>query len=299
MKIVVFNAAWWYLRYSLIAAWKKKDFFFNKLMPLYLQVHIISTILLAKGKCASSFVSVLFFSPFAICSFCLITFTLLSFPSCILPSSVLVWITVSGCYREKREVNSLSPRLINNMTQKLTEWVWMVAKKEGDTLTSTTTTASTATAVVAAAVPFSLQLDLCNLGDKILVWPCAVSLFCLLFFNGVFLLLLVRHRWCNSWARKCFLVKEPCNRITLHVFQCRTCVHVRRWLSGWRRLRDLHTLTQTKQCLFQTCVSSVRGYVKRIHACVGMFFPRVHTWPCRRVLPCSPTPIGASAPPGF
>lgn len=148
---------------------KKKTFFFNKLMPLYLQVHIISTNQLAKGKCASSFVSVLFFSPFAICSFCLITFTLLSFPSCILPSSVLVWITVSGCYREKREVNSLSPRLINNMTQKLTEWVWMVAKKEGDTLTSTTTTASTATAVVAAAVPFSLQLDLCNLGNKILV----------------------------------------------------------------------------------------------------------------------------------
>lgn len=53
---------------------------------------------------------------------------LFSRPPLVLHSSPWASLSVSQTAMEKRrEVNSLSSRLVNNVTQRLTEWVWMAA----------------------------------------------------------------------------------------------------------------------------------------------------------------------------
>lgn len=91
-------------------------------------------------------------------------------------------VSESADAMEKRgEVNSLSPCLINNVTQRLTEWVWMAAAgiKWLEYFLHHQPPPS----------PSTPRLDLFNLGDKYLSDLAAVFPPCLLLFWGVFLLL--------------------------------------------------------------------------------------------------------------
>lgn len=125
---------------------------------------------------------------------------------------------------------------------------------------------------------------------------------CLLLFSRVFLLLVLRHCWRFSWARKCFLVKEPCNRITLHMCfgleSQSVCVHV---LCGLLRefhcSRITHTYTYTQRhssaLYFWTCVWSSYGE----SAYVLTFCAYTHEHVCKCL--CLQMPWGAHAPLGF
>lgn len=60
-------------------------------------------------------------SPYFLCHFFLVLLL-----SCTLPP----WASLSvsqTAMEKRREVNSLSPRLVNNVTRRLTEWVWMAS----------------------------------------------------------------------------------------------------------------------------------------------------------------------------
>lgn len=132
---------------------------------------------LNKMFCSSSLAFSLTLSPLSLSPF--LPSHILSTPN--LHSSPRASLSVSesaDAMAKRGEVNSLSPCLINNMTQRLTEWVWMAA----------------------AGIKWleyflhhhyllTPQLDLFNLGDKYLSDLAAVFPFCLLLFRGVFLLL--------------------------------------------------------------------------------------------------------------
>lgn len=164
---------------------------------------------------------------------------------------------------EKRvEVNSLSPCLINNVTPRLTEWVWMAAAgmKWLEYFLNYQHRRRRPPRSAAWLVWSRWQ---------ILVWPCAVFLFCLFPFGRVSLPLFLRHCWRFSWARKCFLVKEPCNRITL-----RMCFGVESACVLRRLLREFQCRQITDTAMHFTCVLSSSGMW---NACVLTCWHSVHT----------------------
>lgn len=97
-------------------------------------------------------------------------------------------VSESADATEKRgEVNSLSPCFINNVTQRLTEWVWMAAGiKRPEYFPPNPST-------------LAPQPDLFKLGDKFSSDLAAVFIFCLLTSRGLFLLL-VPHLCCSFLA---------------------------------------------------------------------------------------------------
>lgn len=112
--------------------------------------------------------------------------------------------------------------------------------------------------------------------------------FCLLsFFKGVFLLFSC-HCWHFSWAKKCFLVKEPCNRITL-----RMGFDVKRESVAALGISMHWDFTQSHSDAAVRCTRVLSG----ARAYVLTFGAHAHELVCKRL--CSPMPRGAHAPLGF
>lgn len=76
--------------------------------------------------------------------------------------------------RKRGEVNSLSSCFINNVTQRLTEWLWMAAERKRPEC------------LLHHHFILTPRLDLFNLGDKFSSDPAAEFIFCLLTFWGEF-----------------------------------------------------------------------------------------------------------------
>lgn len=202
-------------------------------------------------------------------------------------------LSVSQTAVEKRvEVNRLSPRLVNNVTQRLAEWVW----------------------VAAAGIkcleyflnyrrrrcPLPLQLDLCNLGDKFLsdLVPCSCSARCcsgecFSFFSRVTAGILAEQG--SVFLSKSHVIELP----STWVSQTRACVWALRRLLLLLLLQAISM--QRDYTVAHRCTSALYIRVKQLHvharAHVLTFRACTHELVCKCL--CSLMPRGAHAPLGI
>lgn len=172
------------------------------------------------------------------------------------------------------EVNSLSLDLINNVTQKLTEWVWMAATGVKCPKYFLNYSHRYCPPLPTYCPP-SLQHDLFNLGDRFLSDPvlCLFRVCCYL--TEFFSCFLCITPGVIAEQEKCFLVKEPCNRITLHMCFSVERVCVCACAVGCSAQR-LHT--HANKAMLVTCIW--RPGLCETCSCLHVDILRIHAWPC-------------------